>query len=148
MTHSHSGEPSRRGRPLEPRSSARGLVTSSAGEGSHQNPVLPEKPAEKWMRGLAWSRSPRALVTAGLLVSVLVLAVVAFVQFVLAPAIAVTIGIVLVVALGAGGLAARGVGELRDSREWKSSGCFLCAAAYLGTATVALVKGVPLIFQQ
>ena len=41
-----------------------------------------------------------------------------------------------------------GVGELRESREWKASGCFLCAAAYLGTATVALVNGVPLVFQQ
>jgi hypothetical protein len=87
-------------------------------------------------------------VVSGLLISVLLLAVVAFVQFVLAPATAVTIGIAVVVFLGAGGLSARGVGELRDSREWKSSGCFLCAAAYLGTATVALVNGVPLVFQQ
>ena len=148
MTDPNSGQPSRRGRPLEPRSSARGLVSSSAAEGSGQNPVFADEPAEKWIRGLAWSRSPRALVTAGLIISVLLLGVIAFVQFVLAPATAVTIGIVLVVGLGAGGLAARGIGELRDSREWKSSGCFLCAAAYLGTATVALLNGVPLIFQQ
>ena len=104
--------------------------------------------AEKWRRGLAWSRSPRALLVAGLLISVLLLSVVAFAQFVLAPATAVGIGITIVVLLGAGGLAARGVGELRDSREWKASGCFLCSAAYLGTASVALVNGVPLIFQQ
>jgi hypothetical protein len=84
----------------------------------------------------------------GLVISVAVLAVVAFAQFVLAPATAVSIGIVLVVCLGAGGLTARGVGELRDSPAWKSSGCFLCAAAYVGTATVALVNGVPLVFQQ
>ena len=82
----------------------------------------------------------------GLLLSLFLLAVIAFVQFVLAPATAVTIGIVLVVTLGAGGLAARGVGELRESRPWKSSGCFMCAGAYLGTATVALVNGVPLVF--
>lgn len=103
--------------------------------------------AERWTRGLAWSRSPRALLVAGLVISVLLLAVVAFAQFVLTPARAVSIGIALVVLLGAGGLAARGVGELRGSREWKASGCFLCAAAYLGTATVALVNGVPLVFQ-
>jgi hypothetical protein len=108
---------------------------------------VPDEPAEKWTRGLAWSRSPGALVIAGLFISVLLLAVIAFVQFILAPATAVAVGIVLVVGLGAGGLAARGVGDLRDSREWKSSGCFLCAAAYLGTATVALVNGVPLVFQ-
>jgi hypothetical protein len=85
---------------------------------------------------------------AGLLMSVLLLAVIAFAQFVLAPATAVSIGIVLVVSLGAGGLAVRGVGELRGSPEWKSSGCFMCAVAYLGTATVALVNGVPLVFGQ
>ena len=83
-----------------------------------------------------------------MVISVLLLAVVAFAQLVLAPATAVSIGIALVVCLGAGGLAARGVGELHESREWKASGCFMCAAAYLGTATVALVNGVPLVFQQ
>jgi len=80
--------------------------------------------------------------------SVILLAVIALVQLVLAPATAVTIGIVLVVTLGAGCLAARGVGELRGSRQWKSAGCFMCAGAYLGTATVALVNGVPLVFGQ
>jgi O-antigen ligase len=102
----------------------------------------------KWVRGLTWARSRNALVVAGLLLSVVLLAVIALVQFVLAPATAVTIGIVLVVTLGAGGLAARGVGELRGSRQWKSAGCFMCAGAYLGTATVALVNGVPLVFGQ
>jgi hypothetical protein len=57
------------------------------------------------------------------------------------------LGILLVVLLGAGGLACRGIGELRNSPGWKASGCFLCAAAYLGTASVALVNGVPLVFQ-
>jgi hypothetical protein len=104
------------------------------------------EPAEKWVRGLGWARSRNALVIAGLLISVVLLAVIAFVQFVLAPASAVAIGIILVVGLGAGGLAVRGVGELRDSRQWKSAGCFMCATAYLGTATVALVNGVPLVF--
>jgi len=63
------------------------------------------------------------------------------------PETAIALGILIVVFLGAGGLACRGVGELRDSPGWKASGCFLCAAAYLGTATVALVNGVPLIVQ-
>ncbi len=109
---------------------------------------MPSGPARKWVRGLTWARSRNALVVAGLLMSVILLAVIALVQFVLAPATAVTIGIVLVVTLGAGGLAARGVGELRGSRQWKSAGCFMCAGAYLGTATVALVNGVPLVFGQ
>ena len=108
------------------------MTAWSAKDAANEDPVMPYRPAKKWVRGLTWARSRNALVIAGLLISVLLLAVVVLVQFVLAPATAVTIGIVLVVSLGAGGLAARGVGELRDSREWKSSGCFLCAAAYLG----------------
>jgi hypothetical protein len=112
------------------------------------HPAMSSRPARKWVRGLTWARSRNALVVAGLLMSVILLAVIALVQFVLAPATAVTIGIVLVVTLGAGGLAARGVGELRGSRQWKSAGCFMCAGAYLGTATVALVNGVPLVFGQ
>lgn len=63
------------------------------------------------------------------------------------PEIAIVLGIILVVLLGAGGLACRGIGELRNSPGLKASGCFLCAAAYFGTATVALANGVPLIFQ-
>jgi hypothetical protein len=63
------------------------------------------------------------------------------------PKTAIVLGVILVVLLGAGGLAGRGIGELRNSPGWKASGCFLCAAAYLGTATVALVNGVPLMFQ-
>ena len=124
------------------------MTALSATDAAKDNSVVSSRPARKWIRGLTWARSPSALMIAGLLISVLLLAVIAFAQFVLAPATAVTIGIVLVVSLGAGGLAARGVGELRDSREWKSSGCFMCAAAYLGTATVALVNGVPLVFAQ
>ena len=124
------------------------MTALSATDAAKHNSVVSSRPARKWIRGLTWARSPSALMIAGLLISVLLLAVIAFAQFVLAPATAVTIGIVLVVSLGAGGLAARGVGELRDSREWKSSGCFMCAAAYLGTATVALVNGVPLVFAQ
>lgn len=124
------------------------MTAWSAKDAANDDSVMPYRPAKKWVRGLTWARSRNALVIAGLLISVLLLAVVVLVQFVLAPATAVTIGIVLVVSLGAGGLAARGVGELRDSREWKSSGCFMCAAAYLGTASVALVNGVPLVFAQ
>jgi len=97
---------------------------------------------------VAWSRSPRTLVFAGSIISVLLVVIVAFLQFVLLPVTAIAIGIGIVVTLGAGGLVVRGVGELRDSPHWKSSGCFLCAAAYLGTASVALVNGVPLVFQQ
>ena len=124
----------------------RGVPALDAGDAVDHHPPTSPEPAKKWVRGLIWARSPNALVVAGLLLSLLLLAVIAFGQFVLAPATAVTIGIVLVVALGAGGLAARGVGELRGSRPWKSSGCFMCAGAYLGTATVALVNGVPLVF--
>jgi hypothetical protein len=124
----------------------RGVAALAAGDAADHHPATSPEPAKKWVRGLIWARSPNALVVAGVLISVILLAVIAFVQLVLAPATAVTIGIVLVVTLGAGGLAVRGVGELRDSRPWKSSGCFMCAGAYLGTATVALVNGVPLVF--
>src|SRR4051794_27751018 len=124
----------------------RGVAALAAGDAVDDHPATAPKPAKKWVRGLIWARSPNALVVGGLLLSLFLLAVIALVQFVLAPATAVTIGIVLVVTLGAGGLAARGVGELRESRPWKSSGCFMCAGAYLGTATVALVNGVPLVF--
>jgi hypothetical protein len=97
---------------------------------------------------LRWSRSPLLLAGAGLVIGILANIVVVLVQLFVDPATAVALGIVIVVLLGAGGLAVRGVGELWESPHWKSSGCFLCAAAYLGTATVALVNGVPLIFQQ
>jgi len=103
---------------------------------------------ERPLRRLGWSRSPQGLVVIGLTVSVLLVVALGVAQFVLATLSAIVVGIVIVVTLGAGGLAARGFGELRDSPQWKASGCFLCAAAYLGTATVALVNGVPLIFQQ
>jgi len=103
---------------------------------------------ERPLRRLGWSRSPQGLVVIGLTVSVLLVVALGVAQFVLATLSAIVVGIVIVVTLGAGGLAARELGELRDSPQWKASGCFLCAAAYLGTATVALVNGVPLIFQQ
>jgi hypothetical protein len=90
-----------------------------------------------------WSRR---LVLAAVLVSLAANVVVAVAQL-LEPEVAIVLGIIMVVLLGAGGLASRGVGELRNSPAWKASGCFLCGAAYLGTATVALVNGVPLIFQ-
>jgi hypothetical protein len=124
----------------------RGVAALTAGDAADHHPATSPEPAKKWVRGLVWARSPNALVVAGVLISLLLLAVIALVQLVLAPATAVAIGIVLVVTLGAGGLTARGVGELRASRPWKSSGCFMCAGAYLGTATVALVNGVPLVF--
>jgi hypothetical protein len=92
-----------------------------------------------------WSR---LAVIAGLVIGIVGNIAVALTQVVPSnPETAIVLGIILVVLLGAGGLACRGVGELRNSPGWKASGCFLCAAAYLGTATVALVNGVPLIFQ-
>jgi hypothetical protein len=93
-------------------------------------------------------RWPRLAVIAGLAVGLVGNVAVALTQVLPSnPETSIVLGIVLVVLLGAGGLACRGVGELRNSPGWKASGCFLCAAAYLGTATVALVNGVPLIFQ-
>lgn len=103
--------------------------------------------AQNPLHRLGWSRSPVALVVGGLIISLVLVLVLTLLQFFLPPVTAVALGIVVVVVLGAGGLMARGVGELRDSPHWKASGCFLCATAYLGTATVALVNGLPLIFQ-
>jgi hypothetical protein len=92
-----------------------------------------------------WSR---LAVIAGLVVGIVGNVAVALTQVLPSnPKTAIMLGIILVVLLGAGGLAGRGIGELQDSPGWKASGCFLCAAAYLGTATVALINGVPLIFQ-
>ena len=94
------------------------------------------------------ARWPRLAVIAGLVIGIVGNVAVALTQILPSdPKTASILGIILVVLLGAGGLAGRGVGELRNSPGWKASGCFLCAAAYLGTATVALVNGVPLIFQ-
>ena len=94
------------------------------------------------------ARWSRLAVIAGLVIGVVGNVAVALTQVLPSnPKTAIMLGIILVVLLGAGGLAGRGVGELRNSPGWKASGCFLCAAAYLGTATVALVNGVPLIFQ-
>ena len=103
---------------------------------------------ENHLLELRRARSPLVLAGAGLVIGILANVVVALFQLFLEPATAVALGILIVVLLGAGGLAVRGVGELWESPHWKSSGCFLCAAAYLGTATVALVNGAPLIFQQ
>jgi hypothetical protein len=92
-----------------------------------------------------WSR---LAVIAGLVIGIVGNVAVALTQVLPSdPKIAIILGIILVVLLGAGGLAVRGIGELQNSPGWKASGCFLCAAAYFGTATVALVNGVPLIFQ-
>lgn len=94
------------------------------------------------------ARWPRLGIIAGLVIGVVGNVAVALTQVLPSnPKTAVMLGIVLVVLLGAGGLAVRGIGELRNSPGWKASGCFLCAAAYVGTATVAMVNGVPLIFQ-
>ena len=94
------------------------------------------------------ARWSRLVVIAGLVIGVIGNVAVALTQVLpSSPKTSIMLGIILVVLLGAGGLAGRGVGELRNSPGWKASGCFLCAAAYLGTATVALVNGVPLIFQ-
>ena len=94
------------------------------------------------------SRWSRAAVIAGLIIAVIGNVAVALTQVLPSnPKTAIVLGILLVVFLGGGGLACRGIGELQNSPGWKASGCFLCAAAYVGTATVALVNGVPLIFQ-
>lgn len=52
------------------------------------------------------------------------------------------IGITLVVLLGGAGLTFRGIGELKESKEWKALGYFMGALAYLATALVALVNGL------
>jgi drug/metabolite transporter (DMT)-like permease len=94
------------------------------------------------------ARWPRLGVIAGVVIGLVGNVVVALAQVLPSnPETAIGLGIVLVVLLGAGGLSCRGVGEWRNSPGWKASGCFLCAAAYVGTATVALVNGLPLIFQ-
>jgi hypothetical protein len=94
------------------------------------------------------SRWSHLAVIAGLVIGIVGNVAVALTQILPSnPKTAIILGIILVVLLGAGGLAGRGVGELRNSPGWKASGYFLCAAAYLGTANVALVNGVPLIFQ-
>jgi hypothetical protein len=97
---------------------------------------------------LQQSRWSRLTVIAGLIIGIVGNVAVALTQVLLSnPETAIMLGIILVVLLGAGGLAGRGIGELRNSPGWKASGCFLCAAGYIGTATVALVNGLPLIFQ-
>ncbi|HET9647579.1 MAG TPA: hypothetical protein VFP34_05030 [Microlunatus sp.] len=116
-------------------------VVRTALGGEHAYDAL-QRPLDR----LARSRSPQTLALSGLVIGLLLVVVVLFLQFVLSPETAISIGIVIVVFLGAGGLAARGVGELRDSVHWKAAGCFLCACAYLATASVALVNGVPLVF--
>ncbi len=94
------------------------------------------------------ARLPRVGVAVGIALGLVGNAAVALTQILPSSAeTGIVLGIILVVSLGAGGLACRGVGELRNSPGWKASGCFLCAAAYLGTATVALVNGVPLLFE-
>jgi hypothetical protein len=120
-------------------SSPAGVTTALAAD--HSYDTL-QRPLDR----LARSRSPQILALSGLVIGLVLAVVVLFLQFVLSPATAVSIGIVIVVFLGAGGLSARGVGELRNSVHWKAAGCFLCSAAYLATASVALVNGVPLIF--
>jgi hypothetical protein len=94
------------------------------------------------------ARWPRLGVIAGVVIGLVANVVVALTQVLPSnPETAIMLGILLVVLLGAGGLSCRGIGELIDSPGWKASGCFLCAAAYVGTATVALVNGLPLVFQ-
>lgn len=56
---------------------------------------------------------------------------------------ALYVGIGFVVLLGSGGLVCRGVGEIRGSFKWKAAGYFMGAAAYVATATVALLNVVP-----
>ena len=60
----------------------------------------------------------------------------------------ITIGILIVVALGTGGLICRGVGELRADPNWKAGGYFLGASAYVATACVALFNSVPALLSR
>lgn len=56
---------------------------------------------------------------------------------------AVTFGIILVVLLGATGYMLRGVGEQRHNPRLKAWGYYIGAQAYMATASVALLNGVP-----
>lgn len=102
----------------------------------HHSPVV---------QGPTWSR--RAILAAVLVSLAGNVAVVVAQVLASTPEFAIAVGIIVVVLLGAGGLVSRGIGELRNSPGWKASGCFLCGAAYLGTASVALANGVPLLFE-
>lgn len=124
--------------------------TPSAAEYSTSASAYAASQSRDFQRTTAVERAPglRLAIVAVVLISLLANVAVALTQVLpSSPETAIVLGVIVVVLLGAGGLACRGVGELRNSAGWKAAGCFLCAAAYLGTATVALVNGVPLLFE-
>jgi hypothetical protein len=61
--------------------------------------------------------------------------------------LALGIGIVLVVFLGAVGLVLRGIGDELDSLRLRALGYYLGALAYAATASVALYNGLPQLLQ-
>lgn len=64
-------------------------------------------------------------------------------QIKLPAVVALYVGIGFIVLLGSGGLVCRGVGEILGSSRWKAAGYFMGAAAYVVTATVALLNVGP-----
>jgi hypothetical protein len=91
-----------------------------------------------------WYEDPLLVMLAGLLASSVVAAVLALLARLLLSTVgALVVGIVLVVLLGATGLILRGLGEQLRSASLKAWGYYLGAAAYIVTATVALINGIP-----
>lgn len=91
--------------------------------------------------GLPWYESAevRMILIVG---SLFVIDVSTWLTQLLHPANAIALGIAIVVALGAGGQVLRGIGEQRGSSSLKALGYYLGAAAYLATASAALVNGL------
>ena len=65
----------------------------------------------------------------------------------LSPDVALGIGVVLVVSLGAVGLVLRGIGDELDSLRLRALGYYVCALAYAATASVALYNGLPQLLE-
>ena len=65
----------------------------------------------------------------------------------LTPELALGIGLVLVVSLGAVGLVLRGLGDEFDSMRLRALGYYVGALAYAATASVALYNGLPQLLQ-
>ena len=65
----------------------------------------------------------------------------------LPPDLALGIGVVMVVSLGAVGLVLRGIGDELDSLRLRALGYYVGALAYAATASVALYNGLPQLLQ-
>ena len=61
--------------------------------------------------------------------------------------VALGIGVVLVVSLGAVGLVLRGIGDELDSMRLRALGYYVGALAYAATASVALYNGLPQLLE-